>query len=242
MVCGLDLSGKDTFVDSIAEHLEKQGKKVFDLRAYGKQHKEPPEPEELKNYDVILSGEPTYFWTGLSIRNEIITKKRPYPAIATAHAFAQDRYILYKRIIIPMLKKGKTIIQSRGVVTSMAYQPLQAKFQKENLTFKQVISLSGNQFTLKYPPNLLLISKCPAEECMRRKNMREKQDQAKFEELNFLKALEKRYISKEVIEPFKKRGTKVKYINTNISIPYTKSAAIAAFEEFLNQNLYKIQI
>jgi len=239
MVGGLDLSGKDTFVDSIAEYLEKKGKKVFDLREYGRIHKEPPEPEELEDYDVILSGEPTFFWTGLSIRNEIVTKKRPYPAHLTAHAFALDRYVLYQRLIIPLLKKGKIILQARGVISSMAYQPLQAEFQGEELTLKQVMDLPGNQFTLKYAPDLMLISSCPAEECMRRKYARKKQDQSKFEELDFLKALEKRYKSNEIINPFKERGTMVLYLDTNISIPYTKAAAIEAFEHFLDRRKEK---
>jgi thymidylate kinase len=166
----------------------------------------------LTPYDVITSSEPTFSLIGRAIREEIVRhNKREYSALATAQAFALDRYILYKRVIIPALQQGKYIFQERGVTTSICYQPI----QKEPLSLKKVLELEGNQLTLKYRPDLLIITVLKPETAMQRLANRDgKKDGAIFEKLDFLKKAQKRFINVWFRKIFEKRGAKVFYINT----------------------------
>jgi thymidylate kinase len=69
--------------------------------------------------------------------------------MTTAHAFALDRQILYNKFILPALKAGKTIIQERGVVSSLVYQPI----QMENLTLRDLLNIDGNNIAIRNAPN-----------------------------------------------------------------------------------------
>jgi ribose 1,5-bisphosphokinase PhnN len=55
MVDGLDGSGKGVIVDALAEWSEDSGRKVLDLRKYCCEKNTFPQPEELKDYDAIVS-------------------------------------------------------------------------------------------------------------------------------------------------------------------------------------------
>ncbi|MDP3244708.1 MAG: hypothetical protein Q8M83_03570, partial [bacterium] len=78
IVDGIDGSGKGTIIDVWKKQLQKQGKSVFDLREYGKKKKEMPTYEQIKKYQVIISCEPTFCWTGLAIRQEIVRSENDY--------------------------------------------------------------------------------------------------------------------------------------------------------------------
>ena len=118
IIDGPDGSGKTNIMYGLAAYLRKQGKKVFDLKDYWRHSRSLPEPEDLYMYDVVLSAEPTFSLVGGAIRDELIrTNKRYYSTLAIATAFSLDRLILYKRIIIPLLEKGKTVIQDRSFTT-----------------------------------------------------------------------------------------------------------------------------
>lgn len=238
MVDGLDLSGKGTALDALREWAQQRGRSVFDLREYSKRTHNLPQPDEVEGYDVILSAEPTYAWAGRAIRDEIAAKNsRHYSARETAEAFSNDRVVLYKRIIVPMLAMGKIIFQERGNATSFAYQPLQAKLKNETLELEEIMSLAGNKFTLKYPPSLLIITLCEANTAMERKLQRTaKNDNCIFEEANFQSMLKERYESEGFRKIFQDLGTEIRYVNTNsMTIDETKRNIIRIWEEFLHR-------
>ncbi len=118
MIDGIDGSGKGTVVGWLENLFIRKGYKVFNLDDYSKKKHTFPEPSELENYKVIISSEPTYSMVGQAIREEIIKdNNRHYTAHTTAEAFALDRKLLYKLVIITVLKRGMILIQERGIYT-----------------------------------------------------------------------------------------------------------------------------
>jgi len=214
MVDGLDGSGKGVLVQAMKEQFVKSGKKVFDLKEYWKEHNNIPEIDEVQDYDVIISSEPTFSMIGKVIREEMIhvnSHGRMYSGLSTAHAFALDREILYMKLIIPALKKGKIVIQERGVITSLVYQPV----QHEKLDLSTVMMLPGNKLALSHAPDLLIITKVSPEHVIQRLENREKKDQAIFENLLFQRKIADRYESEWLRRLFEQKGSKVVYIDTN---------------------------
>lgn len=229
MIDGLDGSGKGTVVDALKNHLEKT-KKVFDLKVYEKEKNEIPELDEVKEYDVLISSEPTYACIGRVIRDEIVRdNKRRYSALTTAHAFALDREILYRKLLVPALHLGKTVIQERGVVTSLVYQPV----QHERLTLMDIINIPGNRLALEHPPDVLIITQVSPETVIQRLKQREhKKDNAIFEELVFQRKIAERYESDWLKKIFESKKSRVMYLNTDkISEEETKQKAVAVWEE-----------
>ena len=234
IVDGIDGSGKGTAIDGIKEYYEKQGKKVFDLREYWKEVNEIPEAEKLKEYDVIISSEPTHAEIGNIIRTEIVrTNHRTYSALSTAQAFALDREILHKKLIIPALKEGKIILQERGVMTSLVYQPIQS----ERLTLQEILHLPGNKVALENAPDLLIITKIKPEAVIGRLNHRTKKDVAIFENLFFQRKIAERYESEWLKKLFENHGSTVIYLDTNQpkTPEDTKQDAIKVWEEFISR-------
>jgi dTMP kinase len=228
MIDGIDGCGKSSLVESMAKHLAGQGKKIFDLTRYCRENKELPSPEFLLGYDIILSNEPTYSWVGLAIRKEIISNnERNYSAKRTAEYYAADREILYRRIIIPMLESGKTVINDRGVSTSIISQPIQA----EPLSLENVISIEGNHIALDNRPDLLIIAIVNPLEAVRRLNARsDKNDDAIFERLDFLKKADERFRSGWFRELFESRGSKVAYVDMNRTIDEEIADAVRIYD------------
>ena len=228
MIDGLDGSGKGTVVNALKVHLEKT-KKVFDLRDYEKEKNDIPECEEVKDYDILISCEPTYSCIGRMIREEIVRdNNRKYSALTTAHAFALDREILYRKLIIPALHQGKTVIQERGVVTSLVYQPV----QHERLTLMDIMNIPGNRLALENPPNVLIITQVSPDIVIQRLKQREhKKDNAIVEELVFQRKIAERYESAWLKQLFESKKSKVVYLNTeNNSEEETKQKAIELWD------------
>ena len=234
---GLDFSGKDTFIDAIAEHLRQQGKKVLDIRKFT----EAPELGEVLEQDWVISCEPTYFEIGRFIREEVIADNGTYyTARDTAEHFSGDRFVLLDGVIIPSRNKGVNHLKGRGKISSDTYQPLQARrFEGTELTLEEINAMAGNLLAGQCVPDLMQISRCPPAECMKRKASRTKQDNCQYETLEFLEELHKRYEMDEILDFYKSRGTKVHYINTGISLEVSKASAIGSFEWFMAAKKYK---
>ncbi|MBU4501363.1 MAG: dTMP kinase [Nanoarchaeota archaeon] len=220
LIEGIDGSGKGVIARTFKELAKEANLKIFDLKSYIKENKDFPEYDSIKDYDVILSAEPTYGWIGQAIRDELIRdNNRKYSALAVAHAYALDRKILYKRLLIKALEEGKIVMADRSVVSSIIYQPLQAKEQGEELGLDDVLKLPGNKLAVEeYPPSLLIIAKLDPEKAIQRLESREKKDDCIFEKLEFQKKLQERYNSKWLKRLFEKRGTKVVYIDVNKTV------------------------
>jgi dTMP kinase len=236
MVEGLDGSGKGIAVSGLRDYFISQGKKVFDLREYWKENPNIPEINDIIEYDVICSCEPTYSFVGKAIRDELIrNSQRKYSGLTTAHAFSLDREILYKKLILPAIKEGKIIIQERGVPTSLVYQPI----QNEAINLKDIINLPGNKLAIKSAPNLLIIIKIEPIETMQRLKTRNKNDNAIFENLVFQQKAQVRFESDWLNNLFTSFGSKIVYLDTNppFSAEDTKKKAVEIYLENSQKNI-----
>lgn len=216
MVDGIDGSGKSTIVRAIVDELG-QNKRVFDISEWSKKNHALPSLEDCEQADIINSTEPTYAWVGAAIRGELIKKRTSFKTADIAAAFSLDRLILYKRLLIPLLEAGKTIVQDRGVSSTIAYQGA-------DLNLEQVIALSGNQLTLEHAPDVLIIADCSADTALKRLAARtDKQDEAIFEDRTFLEELRERYQAPWFQDLWKEKGTKLISFDTEPSIEEVKS-------------------
>jgi thymidylate kinase len=249
VIDGLDGIGKSVVLDAIVDYLKDKGQRVLDLHEYWEEHgfhpdfdnKENGHPNpyyvNLDDYDVIYSSEPTHVGIGKVIRQEVIVKNgRPYHANLTAECYSTDRLVLYKRVILPALNAGKTVIQSRSVSTSIVYQPIQSELQKEDsLTIKEVLALQGNKLALDNAPDLLVIPTIKDVNILfERLAGREKDDNCNFEKIKFQEKIKPLFESKKLRKIFEKRGTVVKYLDAGISIESTKKQAIDLYKETID--------
>ncbi|MBU0667353.1 MAG: hypothetical protein ABIC91_03945 [Nanoarchaeota archaeon] len=236
MVDGPDCAGKGVVVEGLSEWVKLQGQSVFDVREFMKKYKVYPEFSDFESFDALLTCEPTYAWTGLGLRDEMMAQNgRPYSAREIAEALSIDRAILYRRLLAPATLFNKWVFQERGNITSFVYQPIHAKVDGENLSLRKIKSLPGNKLTLNsYPPGLLLIAICSAETAMKRKSSREKQDNCIYETKEYQELFINRYESRWLRRMYESRGTVVKYINTDnpSTEEDTKEKAVLAFKDY----------
>ncbi|MBU0661219.1 hypothetical protein KKG22_03495 [Patescibacteria group bacterium] len=230
IIDGIDGSGKSTVLDTWGNTLESLGKKVFHLKKYWQEHKAHPTATELMDYDVIMSAEPTHAWIGKAIREEMIQDGNDYNMHDIASAYALDRLVLYKRLILPLRKAGKLIIQDRSVSTSLCYQPLAS----DNITMEEIAKIPGNAFALKHPPDHFVIANVSPEEAMKRLSLRtEKEDNAIFEKEQFLKKAQARFLDKTYQTYFKKHGTHIHLLDCNQKIAIMKETSITLLNHLL---------
>jgi dTMP kinase len=221
IIDGIDGSGKGVILESIKENYDH----IFDLIEYTKENNSFPKIDSI-NQDIIISSEPTYLYVGAAIRDEIIKGENKYSGLTTAQAFALDREILYNRFIIPALKAGKTIIQERGIVSSLVYQPIQL----EKLSLRDLINFPGNKLAIKNSPNYIIIVKADPDVIASRL----KKDKAGiFDSLFFQRKVEERFESEWLKQVFERFGSKVLYLDANCTIPELKERALKIFRDYI---------
>lgn len=231
MIDGLDGSGKSTVLNVWKNYLKNQGNAIFDLKNYWQTAHSYPEITEMKSYDFILSAEPTYIGVGQIIREELIKTGNNYPTAAIAQAFSLDRLILYHKIIIPLLKQEKCVIQDRGVSSSLAYQ----SSQQNGLSLESLSILPGNQLSIEHRPDYLVIMDTEPETCIQRLNTRaEKHDDAIFEKLDFLKKLQIQFKNPAYQKIFTDHGGKIVYLNGNENIDIMKQEAVKLLQTIIS--------
>ncbi|MBI2041279.1 MAG: hypothetical protein HYT16_04220 [DPANN group archaeon] len=238
MIDGLDGVGKDTLLAGLAEYLMNSGRSVFSLKDYWAKYNAHPIISDIGRNKVITSSEPTYVGVGKSIRDVLIKRSpdRSYSASSVAQAFSLDRLILYKEILLPAMKYNKWVLQSRGVSTSLAYQPIQAQMQGDSLSINDIICLEGNRLALDNVPDLLLIPMVSnigrlAQRLAARSG---KQDDAIFEITTFQEMADRAFKSQEFREIFEKRGTDVRFFNADGTVAENRAAAIKVLESVLS--------
>ncbi|MBI2140990.1 thymidylate kinase [Candidatus Woesearchaeota archaeon] len=233
MVDGLDGSGKGTIVDALQKWAELKAMKVLDLRSYCRENGTFPEPEEVMQYDAVVSAEPTFCLVGKAIREELVRATgRHYSAMSLAQAFALDREILYKRVLIPAIKAGKYVFQERGISSSLVYQPVQ-----EHIQLSELIRLAGNKTALQFAPGLFIVATVKPETVMGRLGARPKKDYSIFDSLEFQRNLDSRFRSDWLRQLLEQHGSKVIYLSTDEpkTVDETQKEAVKAFEDFLAQ-------
>ena len=252
VIDGLDGIGKGEVLKAIALYLESLGMRVFNVEDYWQTNHIHPEFEQrthgkrfntaffnLDDFDVLLTSEPTHTGIGRQIRYEMIANNgRSYSAHATAEAYALDRLILYKRVLLPALRAGKHIVQGRSFSTSIVYQRMQAQEQHERLALEEIMGLEGNAFALQYAPDLLIIPTIKdVTDITKRLEGRDKRDDAMFETLPFQLQLKPFYEGAELREIFEQQGTGVEYIDAGISVAATRQQAVEVYWKVLGDRI-----
>lgn len=230
MVDGPDGSGKSIVIGSLESWARSRGFKILNLNYYYEERRSLPSFDEIYTSDVIVSEEPSPFYIGQALREEMLAQnERKYSSVSLAQAFALDREILYNRIIIPALKAGKFIFQDRGVITSLVYQPVESK-----ISLVDLMRLPGNRLALDYAPDLVILTIASPEQIMQRIEKRAKK--SIFENLLFQRKIVERYNSVWLKQMLENMNATVKYINTDSpkTVEDTSRETIQIWNEFLN--------
>ncbi|MEM0231466.1 MAG: hypothetical protein QXT20_04730 [Candidatus Woesearchaeota archaeon] len=228
MVDGPDASGKSVVIGSLESWARSRGLKLLNLNYYYEEKHSIPSFDEIYTADVIVSSEPSPFYVGQALREEMLSQsERKYSAVSLAQAFALDREILYNRVIIPALKAGKFVFQDRGVITSLVYQPVESK-----ISLVDLMRLPGNKLALDYAPDLVIVTIASPEQIMQRIDKRTKK--SIFDNLLFQRKIVERYNSVWLKQLLENMGSTVKYINTDFpkSVEETSMEAINIWDEF----------
>ncbi len=235
VVDGMDGAGKSVFLEALIGEFKKNNKKVYDVHNLWKKEDRLPQPSEIKNHDAVYVSEPTHYGPGKLLRKILLSKtgEIEYSTQAIAQAFALDRQILYEGLNLPALKSGKHILQSRSVSTSLVYQKITGT--KDNMSLDDIMNLLGNEFALKHAPDYLIILTVEPEQIIERLNLREKNDNAIFENIEFQKKVKKGFEEESFRKIFEKRGTKFIYMDASKTIDYSRQQMI----DFFNNELKK---
>jgi thymidylate kinase len=234
---GIDGSGKSTVSKACETWANEKGTKFFNVIEFAEREHRLPNVEDVGDASGLLAAEPTFCWTGRAIRDEIIAKREGeemprYDGWETAHAFATDRLVQFRKLIIPFLQDHpeRIVIQDRSLASTLAYQPL----QDNRLSTERLLELPGNAQTLAFYPTLLVLIRTEAAAAMARLDARtEKQDGVIFEEADFQKRLVQRFLSDDVLGPFERAGSKIGAVDGNLSIEEVS----AAVRELLSREL-----
>ncbi len=225
IIDGPDGAGKSSGLEGLESWAVENGKQILDLRKFALKEQRLPYSDEISEYDVILSVEPTLAGIGKVIKQELIKTGSKFSGLSIAHAFALDRDILYKQVLIPALESGKLVFQERGVLTSFVYQPLQI-----HIPLKELMNLPGNRQALKYAPDLVII--CTAEPQYLMSRLADNTQM--FERLSFLRKVHQRFRSEWLRTIFSKFGTRFIYLDTSGTKEETRGLVKAKWEAFLN--------
>ena len=231
---GLDGAGKSTLLLAARAWAEARGLVIFDVVDWCKREKRLPTFEDVQHADVLLTAEPTHAGIGDMIRNEIMREGAPYDAHFTAHAYALDRGVQFRRLLFPFLqaKPNGWIIQDRGVICSLAYQPLQSERDTRRVTVAELLELHGNMIAMERVPDIFVLLDIDHRVAQERLAQRtDKQDNDRFSGAGFQEALATRFQLDEVTQPYTKRGTKIRVLDGS----QTKEAVAADMTRILEE-------
>lgn len=229
MIDGIAGSGKTTVINAMFEQLVAEGRSCWRLQDW--KEEAPPRFDDVKEYDVLFTYEPTRHWVGAAIRNELSHNKM-FRALSHAHAFALDREIQYRRLIIPALQAGRTVIQDRGVSTSLVYQPTMA----HGPSLHAVKALPGNVVALANAPQHLVITRAPFEHVAERIRTRADESKGVYSiDLDLLRRADERFRAPWFRKLFESRGTTLHDLDTSGTLEQSKANAIAILSNILKE-------
>lgn len=230
VVDGLTGSGKSTILRAIKQWSLACGHKIFDLEEWSKTHPEPPTFDQIKDFDVYFTFEPTKTWIGSAIRYEMSRTDEPYNGLELAHAFSLDRLVHYKRLVLPALRAGKTVIQDRSVSTSIVYQPAMAG----GPTLEELLKLPGNALALEHAPDALILTHVKPETAQARLAARENESKGVFEDVELLRKISERFASDWFSRLYHDHGTAVHHFNADVSREQMENDAQKLIEQILS--------
>ncbi len=230
MFDGIGGSGKTTVVEAVAAALEQRGARLFRQAAWETTHGRTPALADIGDADVLCTAEPTRAWVGAAIRGELSRRDDPYGGATAAQAFALDREILYKRLILPALGAGKTVLQDRGVCTSLAYQPLMPGAP----SVEEIAALPGNRLALAHPPNVLVLVRVSPETAAKRLAGRPGPSKGIYGDVAFLtRVARESYDAPAFRERFERLGTRILDLDAEPPAADVAAAAIARLSDIL---------
>ena len=219
---GIAGSGKSTMLRAKADALRKEGRRVFELATWEMTESHSPRFEEVRDHDVFFTYEPTRRWIGAAIRHELSRDdSKAYDGKTVAQAFAADRFVAYRRLIVPALEAGKLVMQDRGVSTSIVCQPI----MPSGYPLEEILALPGNAFALRYAPKHLVITHLPPEMAVARQKARDDESRGVFSDLGFLKRVQERFLSDWFRTLFEHCGTTVHLLDTSADLETVKKQA-----------------
>lgn len=229
---GINGCGKRTVAKEFGQILTHTGMRGFDLVDYWLTHKDYPVPEDLMEYDFLLSSEPTHGWIGRAIRKEMFYDNgRNYSEKSMLNAFALDRHILARRLTVPLRKAGKHIFQERSFATGLIQQARKGS----DVTWDDILNHPDHQLILENLPDMILVVDIDphfAAELMGKRPEEEK-DHDVYEELERQKEFAERYRSEEFRKLFEDRGVEVKYIKNDSDPKGLIDQATKVFEDLM---------
>jgi thymidylate kinase len=228
MVDGLTGSGKSTILKAVHEWAASCHHRMFKLHDW--KDPTPPRFEDLPEADVYFTYEPTRSWIGAAIRYELSQTENPYGGEELAHAFALDRQIMYRRLILPALAAGKHVIQDRGVSSSIVYQPV----MPNSVPLETLLELPGNKLALEHAPDALVLTTLPATLAHERIQSRSDESKGVFAELDFMKLQEERFAADWFRNLFTQRGSTIYEVDTSQTLKESKDQATTLINQLLN--------
>ena len=228
MIDAVDGAGKDTAARALATVLEQKGRRVhyFDTAA------DDTIPEGV---DTLIVSEPTYRGIGAVIRSTIM-KDTAFKSWSTAMAYALDREVLYRRVILPFLhaKPGRVVVQVCGLMSSLTYQTIQSQDEGNPLRVEDLMQLPGNQLELSRAPDLALLLTVSTETAQKRLDGRtDKVDADKFGDPRFQARVAERYRAADVRGLFEEQGTKIVEIDSEQSKEVVAAACITELSKVI---------
>jgi len=227
IVDGLTGSGKSTVLNAVHDWALTCGHKRFRLQDW--KESKPPRFEDIPDFDVYFTFEPTRNWVGDAIRSELSRVDDPYGGEELAHAFSLDRQMQYKRLILPALQAGKTVIQDRGVSSSLVYQPV----MPNSVPLETIMSLPGNRLALENAPDALILTRLSAEIAMERIKKRDEESKGVFADIAFLKKQEERFASTWFRDLFERHGSTLYEIDTSRTMEQSTATATQLINHIL---------
>ena len=237
VVDGIDGVGKGVFLDTFVEEAEKDGKKVFDVHKYWDINGFHPPVEVIinGNYDIILTSEPTSTVLGKFIRDELIAKNdRFYSAETVTEAYALDRRILYQKLLLPVLKVGIDVYQSRSFSSSIVYQHQSSIDEGKPFSIENIIDIPGNKFCYQHPiTHLVILTIADVQKALQRTEERDKDDNCIFENIKFQLKIKERFEDPDFKNIFAQLGTKITYLDAGKNLAYSKQQAQEFYQKYL---------
>ena len=166
--------------------------------------------EEGKNPVAFIVAEPTFEGIGKFIREVAINNKHhsKFTPNTRINLYAQNRYALLKKFILPALEDGKNVYSSRNITSSLVYQSTEL-----NSSFGEIAKVKGNDFAINNLPDFTVISAMSIKKSLSNLTGREKQDDAFFENEDFQTTVLKKYLSNDLKQFLESNNTAIEYFN-----------------------------
>lgn len=228
VIDGIAGSGKSTILADWKSWATERSLKTFDLLAWTQAHSAPPTLEDVGDAEILFTFEPTKQWVGSAIRQEM--SHRGYTGIELAHAFALDRLIQYRRLILPARAAGKVVIQDRSVTSSIAYQPI----MPGGPALEDLLTLPGNALALAQAPDHVVLTRIAPEQIAERLK-RADDSKGVFEDIELLRRIDERFRSDWFAALLTQRGTQVHELNTSTDLSTTLTNARSLLTQLLSE-------